>query len=250
MKKIAAILYAFLFLVSQSAHAEFAVNDMAGFNVGGRGPVPAFSFRNVYSDNGSATTYNFASSDTGTEDVLRVNVVAVVTSSAVAVAASGVVVNGVTATQAITSGASTAGRVVELWYAANPTGTTGTISVTFASGVVNARIYVWAGYPASATPVDAVGANAASSPQTLTDLAKTSGGFAVFATNRNQASVTVALTSAGAETITEHDDSTLDALVSTGSMSFAVTATTTTDDYTATWSNSGNSGVAGATWGP
>lgn len=228
------------------APAGFLINSYSVAPTG----TPAFAYTNVYSDNSSLTTYSFASADFGTADSLRVNVVAVLTSSAVAVAASGVVINGVTATLAVTSGSAAAGRNVEIWYAANPSGSTGTISVTFASGVVNARIYVWAGYPASATPVDAVGANAASSPQTLTDLAKTSGGFAVFATNRNQSSVTVALTQTGAETITEHDDSTLDALVSTGAMSFGVTATTTTDDFTATWSNSGNSGVAGATWGP
>jgi hypothetical protein len=204
-----------------------------------------FSYRNSYSDTSNLTTYSFAGCDLGAAHSSRLVVVG--TSAQGVISASSMTVGGVSATLAVASAAAN-GRVAELWYALVPTGATATIEVVWSGGASSCIIHVWSGYPASATPVDAVGANNSANTLTLTDLAKTAGGFACFCSSMGNNTATVAYTGNNAETITENYDAILDTQNSIGAASFVVTATTTTDDFTATWSASSGCGFVGATW--
>lgn len=209
--------------------------------------TPLFSYRNTYNSTGSLTTYTFSASDLGEADSARVVVVATLCVAGSGRTVSSMTIGGVSATLAVTSGSGTNNN--ELWYAVVPSGETGDIAVTWSGACTACGIHVWAGYPASSTPVDALGTfNAADTTRVLTDLAKTAGGFACFAT-RASGSQTVILTQNGAETITENYDGALTSgTVTSGAMSFLVTATTTANDFTATFSTSAAVNLVGATW--
>lgn len=219
------------------------IPGLAAAIVGAEGPPPAFSYRNNYSDTTNQTNYSFASSDLGTPHSTRLVVVGVRYDGSNAV--SSVTIGGVSATLAVASG--NASRPAELWYAIVPSGETGTIAVNGGGAYAFCHIFVWAGYPASATPVDAVGAQAASGDIVISNLAKTAGGFACFVSSVGTPSATGTLTQTGAETITEDYEATVDGTAS-AAMSFIVTATTTTDDFTRSWSGADGRGIAGATW--
>jgi hypothetical protein len=205
----------------------------------------AFSYRNTYTSTANLTTYTFSACDLGALGTNRLVVVGVNAPSNQAV--SSITVDGASATLAITSGSNA--RLSEIWYASTNSNATGDIVVTFAGAQTAAAIHVWAGYPASATPVDAVGTNASASSLTLSNVAKTSGGFTVMCSKRNDTS-DVSWTQNGAETITEDHDSDLEAANGISAASHANTATTTTDDYTATFTGSTGCGAAIASWGP
>ncbi len=219
---------------------------------GGFGPIvhmggtvrPAFSYRNTYTDTTSLTTYDFASSDLGEPDPSRLVLVGV--SSTGSSALSSVTVDGTGGT--LVSSAGTTQRLIELWRASSVANATGTISLTFSAGVTGCAIHVWAGYPGSATPVDAVGASGTTTPTTISDLAKTLGGFAVFVIRVNSTSTSISLTGTGAETITQNYKAAFDGAQQTAAYSFDVTATTTTDDYTNTMGGAFGNSLIGATW--
>ena len=205
----------------------------------------AFSYRNTYTSTANQTTYTFSACDLGSLGTNRLVVVGINAPSNQAV--SSVTIDGVSATLAITSGA--ASRLAEIWYASTNSNATGDIVVTFAGSQTAAAIHVWVGYPTSATPVDAVGTNNSASSLTLSNVAKTSGGFTVMCSKRNDTS-DVSWTQNGAETITEDHDSDLEAANGISAASHVNTATTTTDDYTATFTGSTGCGAAIASWGP
>lgn len=207
-----------------------------------------FRFRDIYTDDTSLTTYSFANCEFGHGSSIRVVVIAVACGAGAGRTVSSATIGGVSATLATTTTSGT--QNFEIWYAVVPTGSTGTVAVTWDGACTSCMCYVWSGYPASSTPVDAVGTTGPSaSSLTLSNLAKTAGGFAVFAGRSANAS-TVTFSSNGAETITEDSDTTaLDSAVGVHAGSFVVTATTTTDDMTATYSVGGDgAGFVGATW--
>lgn len=208
---------------------------------------PAASFRNTYNDATTQTSYSFATSDIGEAHSQRVVAVIAYASAAPSVGVSSMTIGGVSATVATTSGL--AARSAEIWYAAVPTGATATIVVDWGLGtdVIGCLIHVFALYPSSPTPVDAVGNNANSTTVEISNLAKTAGGFALFGTSTNS-SDTVVLTHTGAETVTEHSATTFDSAITLTPHSFVVTATTTTDDFTATFSGADAVALVGATW--
>ncbi len=217
---------------------------IAGAIAGWVAPSP-FSYRNSYSDTTNTSTYSFASCDIGDAHPLRLVVVGIKYNDNQP-AVSSATVGGISATLAVTSGAQN--RSAELWYALVPTGLTATIEVNGGGTYTACAIHVWAGYPASSTPVDAVGTSAASGDITITDLAKTAGGFACFVSGTSTNAATGTLTQTGAETITENFEGSLDASDAHAAMSFIVTATTTADDFTRTWTGASGRGIAGATW--
>lgn len=205
---------------------------------------PAASFRNTYTNAASQTTYEFATSDIGEAHPYRV-VVVIAYPTALDGTVSSMTIGGVSAALAATSGSAT--RNTEMWYAVVPTGATATISVTYTAGILGCAIHVFAVYPTSSTPVDALGAEGSATNLTLSNLAKTAGGFAIFGTCTDSAD-TVELTGTGAETITETGNTGFDSSITIACMYFVVTATTTTDDYTATWSGADDVALVGATW--
>jgi hypothetical protein len=212
-------------------------------------PAPAPSWRNSYSNLTALTAYTFPGCDFGPEHPNRVVAIAASMVSGSGRTISSVTIGGIAATLAVTSASGT--NANEIWYAVVPTGATGDVIVTWSGSCTACGIQVWSCYPASPTPVDAIGNfSAGDTTRVLTDLAKTAGGFAVFAT-RLGAAGTVVLAQNGVETIVENFDGVLmSSPVSSGAMSFEVTATSTADDFTATFSTSSTCNLVGATWGP
>lgn len=220
------------------------VTDLVGFMAGGA-PPPPFSFRAAYTNNTGLTTYTFSSCDLGTPNPARMNVVAVA-AWAVGQSVSSVTIDGVAATS-VGSAVAFDNTRISIWYAPSTANPTGDVVVTFTGAAVNCAVGVYAGYPASQTPVDVVNATGSGATLVLTDLAKTSGGFTILAGHK-VANGTATYTQNGAETITEDADANLgSATYNYGS--HINTATTTADDYTLTWSAGGtNAGFLGATW--
>lgn len=208
-------------------------------------PAPAPSFRATIQDATALTTYTYNTVDFNTAHSLRVIAVIFYASGSPSTAISSCTIGGVAATLAVTSGATA--RSAEIWYAAVPTGATGTIAVTWAGAQTGCIGHVFALYPSSPTPVDAVGNNASATSVVISNLAKTSGGFALFGTNTNSAD-SVVLTGTGGETITEGTATTFDSSITVTPHYFVVTATSTTDDYTATFSGADAIALVGATW--
>lgn len=212
---------------------------------------PSPSFRNYYEDTSSQTTYTFSSCDIGTAHSSRMVVVCIAASN-VPGAVSSCTVNGVSAASVVTSG--NTARHCEIWRAAVTSGTTGvTISVAFSgAGSTNCAIGVYATYPGSQTPVDALGTSGASNAnRALTDLAKTAGGFAIFGAVANDTGKTTTVTYTG-ETITKNRENTaFDSNVKCYAFHSALTisSTTTLDDPACAWSATASGvGFVGATW--
>jgi hypothetical protein len=140
---------------------------------------------------------------------------------------------------------------VSIWRAASTANATGNVVVTFTGNQSNCLIGVYALYPASQTPVDTVNATGSGTTLVLTGLAKTDGGFTIMCGHKNVASGTAVVTQTGAETVIEAVDTVIESNSLCHHSYHLNTATTTTDDYTLTWSAGGtNAGFTGATWGP
>lgn len=222
--------------------------QLIGFGIS---KASAPSFRNYYEDTSSQTTYTFSSCDIGTAHATRMVVVCIAASN-VPGAVSSCTVNGVSASSVVTSG--NTNRHCEIWKAAVPSGSIGvTISVAFStSGTTNCAIGVYATYPGSQTAVDALGANGTNvTTRTLTDLAKTIGGVAIFVAVANDTGKTTTVTYTS-ETITkDRENTTFDSNTKCYAFhsTMSVAATSTTDDPLCTWSASASGvGFAGATW--
>lgn len=209
------------------------------------GSPPAASFRNTYSDTTNLTTYTFASSDLGTPDCTRM--VVVVVSGFGTNAISSVTVDGTGATSCGTAVAIDNCRM-SMWRAASTANSTGTITVVFAGSMFNCAIGVYALYPSSQTPVDYVTNTGSGATIVISDVAKTNGGFTILHSHIAATGRTVVHTQNGAETIVEDVDTSIESLASYSYAHHLNTATTTTDDYTATSSGGTNAGYMGATW--
>lgn len=129
-------------------------------------------------DLNTLTTYSFASQNLGTEDSTRIIAVCIMTrNSAGTQAVSSASFNGVAATSAVGVSNSTSNRS-EIWYAAVPTGTSGTISITFAGANQRCAIQVYSIIaPSSAAPT-ATGTSTTNTAPTAT-LTIPSGGAAI-----------------------------------------------------------------------
>ncbi len=245
MRRFLISLAALAYLVATTtAQASFILNSFISFPPASG--TPAFSYRNTYTDVTNASSYTFTAADIGTANALRLVIVGVNTQSSDPTA---ITIAGVSATKIVET--STGVSRSEIWAAAVPTGTTGDIVVTAASAV-NCIVHVWAGYPASTTAVDSLG-TLGSSPTsfTLTDLAKTNGGFTVMMDMAGSLTVTRSFTQNGAETIIENFDGVQESSRTSGAASHINTATTTLDDYTVTYSATPSGGdFVAASWGP
>lgn len=212
----------------------------------GSAATPAFAYIATYDDATTQTTYTYTTVNTGTAHSSRVTHVGITYNGSNAV--SSVTINGVTGVFDVASGS--ASRGAELWHAANPTGTTNiTVTVVCAASNSGCKIAVWAGYPSSATPVDALGNNGNSASTSVVDLAKTAGGYAIFIAKGNATGIALDISTAGTEGApTEHFESNFDAAATIAAYSFLVTATSSTTDYTLNVSPASGHGWAGATW--
>jgi hypothetical protein len=96
-------------------------------------------------DNSDLTTYTFTSRALGAVRANRRIVVGVHHANAIAV--SSMTIGGISASQLVID----AGTLASLWSAFVPTGTTGNIAITFASGQNNCGIGVWAVYDSASS---------------------------------------------------------------------------------------------------
>lgn len=206
---------------------------------------PDFSYRARYTSTSSLSSHTFTSCDIGAWHPKRLVVVALYTRNS---SISSVTIGGVSASQSAAFTSVTNCRVY-IYSARVPSGTTADITVTYSSSGNGFDIGVYAGYPESETPVDTAGNGSGGSNFTLSNLAKTEGGFAVFIVAANADTAVCSLSGTGPETIAENYDSN-EIGWSIAGYSFVVSATSATDDYTVSTTTSNNEGAVGATWGP
>ena len=161
---------------------------------------------------------------------------------------SSITVNGVAGTSVVNSGRTA--QHCEIWRVSLPAGSgVVPIVVTFPGATQGCAVSTYVTYPSSPVPVDALGTNNKVSTLTLTDLAKTAGGFGVFITCSNVSGKDCHVTMTG-ETVTKGCNS----LHSAGSKSYQfylmnpVATTSATGDPVATWSGSSPVAFVGATW--
>lgn len=129
----------------------FHVTQLAGFGSSTRSK-PSRSFQAITTDTTNLITYTFASTSLGSassERVICVYVDGISTGGARTI--SGVTIAGVTATLA-TAGTNTT-LPTAMYYAQVPSGTSGSVVVTFSNTMNEASIVVWALYNVNPTPL-------------------------------------------------------------------------------------------------
>jgi len=198
-------------------------------------------YRNSYVDATTQTNYSFATCDLGTPHATRM-VVVVARASDIAISAC--TVDGTAATSVIA--VTNAGRRISMWRAASTANATGTIALTNAPAI-NGTIHVFAIYPASQTPTGTTSVHGGTSPQTALNLVKTDAGFTIIGVTATGGAAG-AVTQTGAETIIEDYDAEVEAGARTMAGHHVNTATTSTDDYTATFVGASGVGLVVASW--
>jgi hypothetical protein len=195
-------------------------------------------------DSTDLTTYTFASQGLGTETSDRFIVVAINgTPTATPRSVSSVTVGGVSASVVVTANSS---GLTEMWQTAKvsnggPTGTSGTVVVTFSGSMFNAQIAVYAVKGAgSNTPTATATDTSAPLSQSLSVPA---GGVAIAGA---RAAVTPGDTTWGG--LTEDTDQLGDGGISRGSSASAEFTSAATPTIAASWGAGTATGLAAAAW--
>jgi hypothetical protein len=192
-------------------------------------------------DGTAQTTYTFSAVDLGEPHATRM--IAVYISGRHGGTVSTVTVGGISATSVIAS-TGLAGARSWIYRAAVTSGSTGDVVVTFTGSVAECAVTWWGMYPSSQVPVDSGQSNSASGTGNLiSDIAKTNGGYTIIGAMSAFASTVVTYTQNGAESMTGA------AITSGGRTQHVNTATSTTNDYTITFTgNNYNRTVCIASW--
>lgn len=211
-----------------------------------RYPIVTASYRASYTSTSDLTTYTFAASDIGTASADRIVVVGVAATGGTnnTTIASGTI-GGISATVGVDARTATLNPQASFMYAAVPSGTTGSIVITFSAGKLRTSISVWAVYGASTTATDS---------DTLFDLATTSmslsaltvptNGMGFFMTVHNN----ITTTGWGWTNATERSDGTME---NSTRYSGADTSTAGTNTITATVNTAPDElALAGIAFGP
>lgn len=152
MKRIAAFVFAFLavwYLQATDADAQFRRECRAGFCVPGGGPSG-----NPISNaciNSSGTTITFTAQGVGGANPTRVSVVSINWSDSTAAGTAeltAMTIGGITMTRAVRASGDNQNSNSEIWYAANPTGTSANVVATFSTAVdgITIEVYRLVGY--------------------------------------------------------------------------------------------------------
>lgn len=129
----------------------FAVSHLLGFGVGS-GAQFSYAYVSNYSDATNTSSYSFAGCSLGTADSTRKVVVVIKGGDAgLGFTVSSVTVAGVAASLVVGDTSGNSENRVEIWSAAVPSGTTGTIAVTWSGTKSQCGIGVYAIYGASAS---------------------------------------------------------------------------------------------------
>lgn len=182
----------------------------------------------------NASSYSFASTSLGAADAdRRIHVVIQCRRVAPSATVTAVTIAGVSATLDVAT--TDQGSTTEIWSAAVPTGTTGTIAVTLDAIALRCHIHVYRTVGADAIPA---GTETPTSAQTGTfSTASVNGGFVIYATSNSAAAATVTWTGAT-------QDGALAAEYATCVASVASVGTPTA--VTAAWSSASSVGYAHA----
>lgn len=219
---------------------QLAMPGMIGMQSRRSSTVLTPGWKGSYVDTVNGANKSFAGCALGTPHPTRMIVFCATANTDVDVTAATVDGTGATLVAAVTSGVH---RRLSMWRAASTANSTGTIALTHGSEN-NAVISVYALYPASHTPVDAGALGNNSTSVTVTDIAKTNGGWTIIVSIGNHVTATMLLTQNGAETIVKDYEATIEATYDFTTAFHVNTATTTTDDYTSTFSGGVNSELA------
>jgi len=213
------------------------------------------SFVGSFESTLNASTYTFTNADIGNANASRVVAVGVVIYDTSANGLTSVTIGGNAATKAIdtsTAGDVGTGRVAGIYYLVVAAGTTATIVVNTSAAAQSCGVAVWALYPASSTPVDAVALELNTNASvTANNVAVTAGGTMVAIHQHDNAqSTNWAWT--GVDPVTEELDQQLgDSGKIWSAATVRCTASSTTDDLQAAPSTgTPNLSIAAASWGP
>jgi hypothetical protein len=196
------------------------------------------------SSTGTSNPITFTGVATGAAATGRISVVTIVHRNGRDVP-TGVTINGVTATMATQTSISVATMYNSIWYAANPTGTTATVSISYAASTsLGLAMTMWSITGASATAYDGEGNdNTGVTSISLTGLTVPPGGVAVFGGQDGEQ------TGGGVWTnVTPYQDVNIGN--SRGCSGYTTTAGTPTYTYTSIMGTSGPFAIVGASWGP
>lgn len=144
MKRIAAFVFAFLavwYLQASDADAQFRRECRYGFCTGGGGPTGTPISNACVSTPG--TTITFTAQGTGGTNPNRISVVSINWSSAGSSGLTAVTIGGISMTRAVRATASSIGNNSEIWFVANPTGTSSNIVLTASVALTGATIEVY-----------------------------------------------------------------------------------------------------------
>jgi len=146
------------------AEARFAVTNNSGFGVGASDPLVAVDITQTINANSASdlSTYSFTSQSFGTADADRVIIVgAVATENSEGATLDTVTIGGVTATKISEATFADTGRtsLASIYAAAVPTGTTGTVALTYSVAMQRAAIVGWRTIRGSLTASDTDTAN-------------------------------------------------------------------------------------------
>lgn len=236
------LIIATIIVVASSAYAATWVSTGKGSHAAAAGgPIVITATANsTVTSTGSSDPYTFSSLASGTASAGRISVVTII--SRQRNLATGVTINGVTATKAIDATASTI--FGEIWYAANPSGTTANVSITFgdsADSQISVSVFSVTG-ASSATPTDT---NAANDPQidsiSISGLTIPASGGGVLGGANGEQTVAVSWTNA-----TEYQDANAGSF--RGSSAYTTTAGTPT--ITMDGQNQEPHLIVGAAWSP
>lgn len=225
------------------------------FRFGGASSSDAFI--TSVEDATNSATYTFTSHAAGTANASRIIVVGVVPYiGAGSLSISSVTIGGSAATLATNTtsgGAQGNSRIAAIYYRAVAAGTTTTTIVSLSGTANSCGIAVWALYPSSSTPVDAVSNQAASGSASIdaASVAVSTGGTMV-AVHCHDNGQSTTWSWSGIETVSENLDSQLgDTGIRWSISTTSVSADTTANTLTATAaSGTPNMSIAAASWGP
>lgn len=194
LKAFFASLFA-LWVSLAAAQAEFTVNDLGGFSVGGAAGPASVSFVGCTQNVVDGATFTFTDHATGTAGARKTIVGVGGNDSATDWSYSSMTVGGVAATEVAGTDTANAGSLVQsaFYIIDNPSGTTATIVVTPSEAVTYMAVCVWAAYDVvSETPNDvaAVFSTNSSSMDVSLDVPADGFGVGMYAHQSGTATVT------------------------------------------------------------
>lgn len=120
----------------------FMVNQLVGF--GAEPAAPVLTYLQATNDDSNLTTYSWASQNFGTASPNRYLIAAFACAAAANVTGSSCTIGGISATKAVEVTANVTVGGLSMWIAPVPTGTSGTVAITWSGAAVRAAVALYA----------------------------------------------------------------------------------------------------------